>query len=123
MLTLVTRERSGFYSVQSTLEYKVVKEDKDARFTCEVSYLVPGAIRRAESSGVNISVHCEVSMVVRCAGRGQSSCPSLCLQTRPRWWSCGRTRPRDSSERGTLWSCVARATAAPLRPSCSIENK
>lgn len=59
VLTLVTRELSGFYSVQSTLEYKVAKEDKDALFSCEVSFSVPGAIETVRSAGVNITVHCE----------------------------------------------------------------
>lgn len=59
VLMLVTREPGGFYSVQSTLMYKVLKEDKDARFSCEVSFFVPGAIRTAESSSINITVHCE----------------------------------------------------------------
>lgn len=59
VLILVTREASGFYSVQSTLEYKVVKEDKDAHFSCEVSFFVPGAIRTVESNSVNVTVHCE----------------------------------------------------------------
>lgn len=56
---LVTRESSGFYSVQSTLVYKVLKEDKDAQFSCEVSFFVPGAIRTIESSSINVTVHCE----------------------------------------------------------------
>lgn len=56
------RESSGFYSMQSTLEYKVAKEDKDARFSCELSFFVPGAIRTVESSSVNITVHCEWSL-------------------------------------------------------------
>lgn len=63
VLTLVMRKSSGFYSVQSTLEYKVAKEDKDARFSCEVSFFVPGAIRTVESSSVNITVHCEWSLL------------------------------------------------------------
>lgn len=62
-LILVTRESSGFYSVHSTLEYKVVKEDKDAHFSCEVSFLVPGAIRRVESNRINITVHYPTTMV------------------------------------------------------------
>uniref|UniRef100_A0A3Q1G6K1 Cell surface glycoprotein MUC18-like n=1 Tax=Acanthochromis polyacanthus TaxID=80966 RepID=A0A3Q1G6K1_9TELE len=62
VLTLVTRESSGFSSVQSTLEYKVVKEDKDARFSCEVSFFVPGAIRTTESHSVNITVHYPTTM-------------------------------------------------------------
>ncbi|XP_071375599.1 cell surface glycoprotein MUC18-like, partial [Centroberyx affinis] len=57
VLTLVNRESNGFYSVQSKLEYKVVKEDKDARFSCEVSFSVPGAIRTAESKGINITIY------------------------------------------------------------------
>lgn len=63
---LVTREPSGFYSVQSTLLYKVEKEDKDAHFSCEVSFFVPGAIRTAESSSVNVSVHCESAFPQTC---------------------------------------------------------
>lgn len=63
---LVTREPSGFYSVQSTLLYKVEKEDKDAHFSCEVSFFVPGAIRTAESSSVNVSVHCESAFPRTC---------------------------------------------------------
>lgn len=59
VLILVTRESSGFYSVQSTLEYKVAKEDKDAHFSCEVSFFVPAAIRTVESNSVNITVHCK----------------------------------------------------------------
>ncbi|TKS83236.1 MUC18 Gicerin Melanoma cell adhesion molecule Melanoma-associated antigen [Collichthys lucidus] len=57
VLTLLTREPSGFYSVQSTLEYKVIKEDKDAYFSCEVSFFVPTAIREVESNSINITVH------------------------------------------------------------------
>uniref|UniRef100_H3C7Z1 Ig-like domain-containing protein n=1 Tax=Tetraodon nigroviridis TaxID=99883 RepID=H3C7Z1_TETNG len=45
VLTLLIKEFGGFYSVQSTLMYKVLKEDKDAHFFCEVSFFVPGAIR------------------------------------------------------------------------------
>lgn len=64
VITLVTREIRGFYSVQSTLEYRLVKEDKDSYFSCEVSYFVPGAIRTMESHRVNVTVHCEFNAVV-----------------------------------------------------------
>lgn len=64
LLTLLTREPSGFYSVQSTLEYKVIKEDKDAYFSCEVSFFVPTAIRTVESNSINITVHCESSLFI-----------------------------------------------------------
>ncbi|KAJ7997003.1 hypothetical protein DPEC_G00224400 [Dallia pectoralis] len=63
VVTLVTRESSGFYSVQSELQYKVAKEDKDALFSCEVSYYVPGAARTAESKGINITVHYPTTVV------------------------------------------------------------
>lgn len=62
LLTTVSRQDSGLYSVQSTLEYRVTEEDKDAHFSCEVSFFVPGGVRRAESSAVNVSVHCEWSL-------------------------------------------------------------
>ncbi|XP_067464830.1 cell surface glycoprotein MUC18 isoform X2 [Thunnus thynnus] len=62
VLILVTRETSSFYSVQSTLEYKVVKEDKDAHFSCEVIFFVPGAVRTVESNSVNITVHYPTTM-------------------------------------------------------------
>uniref|UniRef100_A0A667WTJ1 Melanoma cell adhesion molecule a n=1 Tax=Myripristis murdjan TaxID=586833 RepID=A0A667WTJ1_9TELE len=63
VLTLVTRESNGFYSVQSTLEYKVLKEDKDAQFVCEVSFSVPGAVRTAESKAVNLTIYYPTTMV------------------------------------------------------------
>nr|XP_021327367.1 cell surface glycoprotein MUC18 [Danio rerio] len=63
VVTLVTRESSGLYTVQSDLHYKVTKEDKDAHFSCEVSYFVPGAVRTSESKGVNITVYYPTSSV------------------------------------------------------------
>ncbi|TWW75198.1 MUC18 Gicerin Melanoma cell adhesion molecule Melanoma-associated antigen, partial [Takifugu flavidus] len=63
VLMLGTRDSGGFYSVQSTLMYKVLKEDKDALFSCEVSFFVPGAIRTVESSSINITVHYPTTMV------------------------------------------------------------
>nr|XP_055056526.1 cell surface glycoprotein MUC18 [Misgurnus anguillicaudatus] len=56
VVTLVTREYSGLYTVQSDLHYKVTKEDKDAHFSCEVSYFVPGAVKTSKSTGINITV-------------------------------------------------------------------
>ncbi|XP_035482748.1 cell surface glycoprotein MUC18 [Scophthalmus maximus] len=61
MLTL-SWESQGLYTVQSTLQYKVTKEDKDAEFSCEVSFLVPGTIRRVKSSSVNVTVHYPTTM-------------------------------------------------------------
>ncbi|XP_054610826.1 cell surface glycoprotein MUC18 isoform X1 [Dunckerocampus dactyliophorus] len=58
-----TSESSGLYSVQSTLEYKVHKEDKDANFSCEVSFFVPGAIRTVESNSVSVTIHYPTTMV------------------------------------------------------------
>ncbi|CAK6971393.1 cell surface glycoprotein MUC18 isoform X2 [Scomber scombrus] len=63
VLTLVTRESTAYYSVQSTLDYKVIKEDRDAHFSCEVSFFVPGAIRTVESNSINITVHYPTTMV------------------------------------------------------------
>ncbi|XP_038146299.1 cell surface glycoprotein MUC18 isoform X2 [Cyprinodon tularosa] len=63
VITLVTRESTGFYSVQSTLEYKLAKQDKDSRFFCEVSFSVPGDIRVMESHRINVTVHYPTTMV------------------------------------------------------------
>ncbi|XP_027034569.2 cell surface glycoprotein MUC18 isoform X2 [Tachysurus fulvidraco] len=57
VVTLVTKGPSGLFTVESELQYKVAREDGEAVFSCEVSYHVPGAIRTAESRGVNITVH------------------------------------------------------------------
>ncbi|MEQ2290228.1 hypothetical protein AMECASPLE_001310 [Ameca splendens] len=63
VITLVSRESRGFYTVQSTLEYKLLKDDKDAHFSCEVSFSVPGAIRTMESHSINITIHYPTTMV------------------------------------------------------------
>ncbi|XP_012722075.2 cell surface glycoprotein MUC18 isoform X2 [Fundulus heteroclitus] len=63
VIILVTREYRGFYSVQSTLEYKLAKEDKDSRFSCEVSFSVPGAVRTMASHSINVTVHYPTTMV------------------------------------------------------------
>lgn len=55
----ITIESSGLYSVQSELRMKVKKEDKDAKFYCEVLYFVPGATKMTESQHINITVYCE----------------------------------------------------------------
>ena len=64
LVTLVSKSQdSGFYTVQSELQYKVAKEDRDSHFSCEVSFFVPGAVRTAESDGINITVHCKKETV------------------------------------------------------------
>ncbi|XP_050964767.1 cell surface glycoprotein MUC18 isoform X1 [Labeo rohita] len=95
VVTLVTRESSGLYTVQSELHYKVTKEDKDAHFSCEVSYFVPGAVRTSESKGINITVHYPTTSVkiwkespeglvkegdtveIRCQGDGNPPAPII----------------------------------------------
>ncbi|KAM4627451.1 melanoma cell adhesion molecule b [Polymixia lowei] len=57
VLFLVTMESSGLFSVKSELSMKVMKEDKDALFYCEVSYFVPGGTRMTETARINITVH------------------------------------------------------------------
>ncbi|XP_071376643.1 melanoma cell adhesion molecule b isoform X3 [Centroberyx affinis] len=57
VLYQVTRESSGLFSVKSELSMKVMKEDKDALFYCEVTYFVPGGVRMTESNRINITVH------------------------------------------------------------------
>lgn len=56
-----TRESSGLYSVKSELSMKVVKEDADIFFHCEITYFVPGGTRMVETSPINITVLCELN--------------------------------------------------------------
>nr|XP_057935881.1 melanoma cell adhesion molecule b isoform X2 [Doryrhamphus excisus] len=53
----ITIESSGLFSVRSELSMKVTKEDKDALFYCEVTYLVPGGTRMIETNTINITVY------------------------------------------------------------------
>ncbi|XP_057695816.1 melanoma cell adhesion molecule b isoform X1 [Corythoichthys intestinalis] len=52
-----TTESSGLFSVSSELSLKVMKEDKDAQFYCEVTYLVPGGTKMIETNLINITVY------------------------------------------------------------------
>ncbi|KAJ8267053.1 hypothetical protein GJAV_G00137770 [Gymnothorax javanicus] len=63
VVTLVTRESSSLYTIQSELHYKVAKEDRDATFYCEVSYAVPSAVGTAVSKLINITVHYPTEVV------------------------------------------------------------
>lgn len=59
-----TQESSGLFTVQSDLQLKVAKEDKDASFYCEVNYFVPGGRQNMkESERINITVHYPPSSV------------------------------------------------------------
>lgn len=62
-LVLHSRSSSGLYTVQNTLLLKVQKEDREALFSCRVSFSVPGGVRSLESSPVNVTVHYPTSMV------------------------------------------------------------
>ncbi|XP_041661806.1 melanoma cell adhesion molecule b isoform X2 [Cheilinus undulatus] len=53
----VTVESSGLFSVKSKLNLKVVKEDKDDKFYCEVTYFVPGGTRMTETERISIPVY------------------------------------------------------------------
>ncbi|XP_073718701.1 melanoma cell adhesion molecule b [Misgurnus anguillicaudatus] len=53
----VTKNPSGLLTVESELFLKVVREDEDAKFYCEVNYFTPGAERMMESDPINITVH------------------------------------------------------------------
>ncbi|XP_051962918.1 cell surface glycoprotein MUC18-like [Xyrauchen texanus] len=53
----VTKNPSGLFTVESELSIKVVREDEDAHFYCEVNFFVPEGVKMTESSRVNITVH------------------------------------------------------------------
>uniref|UniRef100_A0A3B3XIK1 Ig-like domain-containing protein n=2 Tax=Poecilia mexicana TaxID=48701 RepID=A0A3B3XIK1_9TELE len=52
----ITSQSSGLFSVNSDLNMKVEKKDKDAVFYCEVTFLVPGAEKMLETNDINITV-------------------------------------------------------------------
>ncbi|XP_028274564.1 melanoma cell adhesion molecule b isoform X2 [Parambassis ranga] len=52
-----TTESNGLLSVVSELSRKVVKEDKNAKFYCEVNYFVPGATQMTESAPITITIY------------------------------------------------------------------
>ncbi|XDV32344.1 hypothetical protein PO909_003194 [Leuciscus waleckii] len=52
----VTVKTSGLVAVESQLFMKVIREDEDAIFYCEVQYFVPGASKMSESNEINITV-------------------------------------------------------------------
>uniref|UniRef100_A0A8C8VHX1 Melanoma cell adhesion molecule n=1 Tax=Pelusios castaneus TaxID=367368 RepID=A0A8C8VHX1_9SAUR len=56
ILSTLTKESSGLYTVTSTLFARVSREDRQALFHCMVSYHLLGAERTAESEKVNITV-------------------------------------------------------------------
>lgn len=54
-----TVESSGLYTLKSVLNARLVKEDKDAQFYCELSYRLPSGNRMKESKEVTVPVLCE----------------------------------------------------------------
>ncbi|KAJ3591159.1 hypothetical protein NHX12_009106 [Muraenolepis orangiensis] len=61
--TQMTKESNGLFSVKSELNLKVVKEDKDSVFYCEVNYPITGGFGMQESRRINISVNYPTDMV------------------------------------------------------------
>ncbi|XP_075956121.1 melanoma cell adhesion molecule b isoform X3 [Anarhichas minor] len=57
LVSSTTVESSGLFSVKSELIMKVMKEDKDDLFYCEVNYFVPGGLRMTETPPINITVY------------------------------------------------------------------
>uniref|UniRef100_A0A452RG66 Melanoma cell adhesion molecule n=1 Tax=Ursus americanus TaxID=9643 RepID=A0A452RG66_URSAM len=52
-------ESSGLYTLQSVLKARLVKEDNEARFYCELNYRLPSGNHMKESQEVNVQVFCE----------------------------------------------------------------
>ncbi|XP_073347700.1 melanoma cell adhesion molecule b isoform X4 [Pagrus major] len=57
IVSRITTESSSLFSVSSELSMKVVKEDKDDQFYCEITYFVPGGTRMTETNRINITVY------------------------------------------------------------------
>lgn len=56
-------ESSGLYTLKSVLNARLVKEDKDAQFYCELSYRLPSGNHMKESKAVTVPVFCECRLV------------------------------------------------------------
>ncbi|XP_005303830.1 cell surface glycoprotein MUC18 isoform X3 [Chrysemys picta bellii] len=56
ILSTLTKESSGLYTVRSILFAHVSREDRQSRFHCEVSYRLLGADQTATSEKVNLTV-------------------------------------------------------------------
>ncbi|XP_051253833.1 melanoma cell adhesion molecule b isoform X1 [Dicentrarchus labrax] len=54
--TSTTTESSHLFSVKSELSLKVVKEDKDVLFYCQITYFVPGGLKMTETDRINVTV-------------------------------------------------------------------
>lgn len=59
VILTVTVESSDLISVRSELHKKVVMEDRDAQFSCEVDYFLPGMMRMVETDKIGINVLCK----------------------------------------------------------------
>ncbi|XP_036416805.1 melanoma cell adhesion molecule b isoform X2 [Colossoma macropomum] len=55
--TTRTVNPSGLFTVKSDLQLEVEKQDKDAKFYCEVNYFTPGTQEMMESDHINITVY------------------------------------------------------------------
>ncbi|XP_041098317.1 cell surface glycoprotein MUC18 isoform X2 [Polyodon spathula] len=64
VMSQVTKEASGLYTVSSSLLYRVSKEDVNSTFYCEVSYRMPGAEKMMESRAINVTVHYPTKQVL-----------------------------------------------------------
>ncbi|XP_047449196.1 melanoma cell adhesion molecule b isoform X2 [Mugil cephalus] len=67
VVSTTTTESTGLFSIESDLFMRVVEEDKDSEFYCEVVYFVPGATNMIETDIINITVlypHTEVNIWV-----------------------------------------------------------
>ncbi|XP_051966754.1 melanoma cell adhesion molecule b isoform X2 [Xyrauchen texanus] len=53
----VIKNPSGLFTVESGLFIKVVRDDENAKFYCEVNYFVPEGVKMTESNPVNITVY------------------------------------------------------------------
>lgn len=74
ILSTVTRESSGLYTVSSTLYAPVTREDRHSRYHCTVHYWLQGQRRALDSQRVKINVFCESgaggAAPVPCSGAG-----------------------------------------------------
>lgn len=87
-------ESSGLYTLESVLNAQLVKEDKEARFYCELNYRLPSGNHMKESQEVNVQVFCESPCGPAALGwgwwqlrlRGLRATPCACADPAEKVW-------------------------------------
>lgn len=105
-------ESSGLYTLRSVLKARLGKDDRDARFYCELSYRMPNGHRMKESQEVTVPVFCEYQPCTGgLGGRKLAAMPAPRLQWGGTFQSESRpARPEQTQRRRCGWKWSPRGS-------------